>query len=164
MATLLRFDTGGGGGKTTAAAQATTAKGRVPADDTADVRDILGALVGKGVTNLSDDTSRAHYSRLINLLGAQKANKLMTQVFSHNTRSGNVPMEKRIQSFYDIGSNDPEVSDVIKNVKSFGYGVLPGFRESGLQTNQELTGRVPMTTSATDNSDLQKQIMLRLQK
>lgn len=151
---MLRLNTGGEGGKK-----------RTAADDTADVRDILSTLVGRGVTNLSDGDTRADYQRLMKLLGSQKANKVLTQVLAHNSRSSSVPVEKRVQDFYEIGSNDPEVADVLKSVKTFGYGVLPGFREQGRQYLQELTQRVdPNAASGADSGNMQRQIMLRLQK
>jgi hypothetical protein len=162
--TMLRLsdDTGD---KPTAKSQTTRGKGRTSLDDTADVRDILSGLVGKGASTLADETTRADYGRLQQLLGPQKAMKVLTQVFMHNGKNVNTPMEKRIQDFYDIGSNEPEVDAVLKNVKTAGYGVLPGFRDSSKYTNQMLTGKTTApTTAAVDNSDLQNKVMLRLQK
>lgn len=164
---MLRIynDTGGGGEKTNPKEEEYYGKARTSSDDTADVRDILSSLVGRGVSNLTDNSTRAEYQRLMALVGPQKANKLITQVFAHNSRSQSVPMEKRVQSFYDIGSNDAEVDEVLKKVKSFGYGVLPGFREQGKQSLQELTGRVSSSeTAGVDNSQLQQKVMLRLNK
>lgn len=157
---MLRIDDTGD--KPTAKQVAATGKNRTSIDDTADVRDILSGLVGKGTSTLADETTRADYARLQQLLGPQKAMKVMTQVFLHNGRNVDTPMEKRIQDFYDIGSNEPEVAEVLKTSKTLGYGILPGFRDSSKQTNQVLTGRVPTTIAANDNSDLRNKVMLRL--
>lgn len=137
---------------------------RTSLDDTADVRDILGALIGKGVSSLQHVDTQKDYARLQALLGTQKAQKLMTQVFLHNTRNSSVPKERRLQDFYEVGSNEPEVNEIIKNVKSFGYGVLPGFRESSKQTNQMLTGVIPGETAAVNNDAATQKVMLRLNK
>jgi hypothetical protein len=156
---------GGGGEKPTVEETRTTGKSRTSLDDTADVRDILNAFVGRGITGLGDEGSRSDAMRLRTLLGNEKANKLLTSLFIHNQRSASLPMEQRIQTFYDVGSNDKDVGDIITNVKSFGYGPLAGFRDSSKQTNQILTGKIPgdMSAAATD-ADLQRRIMLRLNK
>lgn len=163
MATMLRI-MDGGGEKPTAQSQATTGKSRTADDDTADVRDILSNLVGRKVSNLSDENTRSDFARLQALLGSQKAQKLITQVIIHNQRNANAPMEKSIQDFYEVGSNDPEVNDVLKTVKGFGYGVLSGFRDSAKQGNQLLAGKIPGATASVDQEDLQRKIMLRLPK
>lgn len=120
-------------------------KGRTPFDTTADVRDILSGLVGKGMTGLNDDDSRNGYSRLQQLVGPQQARKLMTHAFIFNSRPDlkNAPVEARIKQFYDSPSADADVNGALGKVKSFGYGVLPGFRDSSSQLNQQLSGRIP---------------------
>lgn len=118
-------------------------KGRTPLDDTADVRDILSGLVGKGMTGLNDDDSRNSYTKLQGLVGPQQAQKLMNHMFVFNSRpdlKGAAP-EARIKTFYDSPSSDPDVSGTLGKVKSFGYGVLPGFRQSSSQLNQGLSGQ-----------------------
>lgn len=154
----------GDGGDKPTEPQATTGKSRTSDDDTADIRDILSNLVGRKISNLQDESVRSDYARLQALVGAQKANKLLSQVLIHNSRSGSVPMEKSIQDFYEVGSNDPEVNDVLKTVKGFGYGVIPGFRDSSKQGNQILTGKIPGATAAVDQDELKRKIMLRLPK
>lgn len=161
---MLRIIAEGGGDKPTAQSTATTGKARTSLDDTADVRDILSNLVGRKISGLSDESTRADYARLQALLGPQKAQKLVTQVIIHNQRNANAPMEKSIQDFYDVGSNDPDVNQVLKTVKTFGYGVLPGFRESSKSSIQHMTGRVPMGDAAMNNEDMKQRVMLRLPK
>lgn len=126
----LSEDTGGGGDKPTAKQETATGKARTSIDTTADVRDIVNAFIGKGGVGMKDETSRADYLRLRGLLGDEKAQKLMESVFIHNQRNAAVPMEKRIQTFYDVGSNNADVDGLIKNMKNLGYGPLVGgFRE-----------------------------------
>lgn len=163
MATMLRIS-GEGGEKPTAQATTATGKSRTADDDTADIRDILSGLVGKKISNLSDEGARSDFARLQALVGPEKAQKLVTQVIIHNQRNANAPMEKSIQDFYEVGSNDPDVNDVLKTVKGFGYGVLPGFRDSSKQANQILTGKIPNATASVDQDDLQRKVMLRLNK
>lgn len=164
--TMLKFTEGGGGGeKTTVKEEATTGKSRTSLDDTADVRDILNAFIGKGVSGLQDEGTRSDYARLQQLVGPQKAQKLMSSVFIHNQRNATAPMEKRIQTFYDVGSNDKDVADIITNVKTFGTGPLSGFRDSSKQTNQVLSGKIPGAMASTGNNDAMKEkVMLRLPK
>lgn len=127
-------------------------KGRTPLDDTADVRDILSGLVGKGMTGLNDDDSRNGYNRLQQLVGPQQANKLMNHMFVFNSRpdlKGAAP-EARIKTFYDTPTSDPDVSSTLGKVKSFGYGVLPGFRQSSSQLNQGLSGQTSPSVAVVD--------------
>lgn len=141
---MLKFTEGGGGGdKPIAKEESTTGKSRTSLDDTADVRDILSRLVGQKISNLSDGDVQSDYDHLQKLVGPQKAQKLVTQVIIHNQRNANAPMEKSIQDFYEVGSNDPEVNDMLKTVKTLGYGVLPAFRNSSKQQNQILSGQLP---------------------
>lgn len=136
-------------------------QGRTPLDDTADVRDILSGIVGGGYTGLSDDTARAKYTRLQALVGPDKAQKLMTHmfIFNQNPATQKLPVEARIKSFYDNPAGDADVSGVLGKVKSFGYGVLPGFRESTSFSNSQLAGQVPMTAVVTPE---QKAVKLRI--
>jgi hypothetical protein len=119
--------------------------GRTPLDNTADVRDILTGLVGKGYTTMGDDNIKSGYNRLQSLLGPQQASKLMNHMFMFNSRPDlkNTPVESRIKQFYDTPSADVDVTGTLGKVKSFGYGVVPGFRDSSSQLNQQLSGKTP---------------------
>lgn len=139
-------------------------KSRTTADDDADVRDIINSFVGRGAMNLQDNTSQAEFARLRVLLGDERANKLATHLVMHNQVNAKLPMEKRVQTLYDVGSRDEDVSKIIANTKKIGYGPLVGFRESGYQPLQQLTGRLPMTETVAKNDDLSRQVMLRLNK
>lgn len=137
-------------------------KNRTPIDDTADTRDILTGLIGKGYTALSDDSIRGGFQRLQALVGPERARKLMTHafIFNQNPAMQKLPTEAKIKTFYETPSGDADVQGLLGKVKSFGYGVLPGFRESSYQVNQELAGRIPPTTAMVDPA-LQK-IKLRV--
>lgn len=162
---MLRILNDEGGEKPVAQSQSTTGKSRTADDDTADVRDILSNLVGRKVSNLSDENTMADFARLKAIVGPEKAQKLVTQVIIHNSRNANTPMEKSIQDFYEVGSSDADVNNVLKTVKTFGYGVIPGFRESSKQSLQLLSGKIPGDVAAVnDQRDLQNKVMLRLNK
>lgn len=141
-------------------------KGRTPLDDTADIRDIVSAFVGRGYTNLADDDIKGGYARMTHLLGAPKAQKLMTQIFLHNQRPENqkLPVEDRISRFYDAGSGDPETNQIISKSRQFGYGVLPGFRTSSYAINQGLQGQSPLLAQANPNEALKEKIRLKINK
>lgn len=125
------------------------APGKTPLDTTADIRDIISGMAGGGYTSLSDSAAAANYSRLRTLLGDAKANKLMTHIFIQNQRPGaaNMPVEARVKSFYDLPVGDEEIAPIIGKAKNFGYGVLPGFRQSSSQLNQELSGAIQPTVA-----------------
>lgn len=138
-------------------------------DDTADIRDALSFLAGKGYSSLSDDESRKTFGRLSALVGAPKAQKLATQVFLFNQRPEiqKFTPEQRVNAFYDIGSSDKDIAPFIEKAKNFGSGVLPGFRNSALLGNMQLSGKEvnsPLVNISTDKEKLAKQILLGLKK
>jgi hypothetical protein len=130
-----------------------------------DIRDRLAELVGKG-NALSPDDKAAIYGNLAATLGEGRARKIMTHAYIFNQRGDvqNLPLEDKLRSFYAIGSSDPEVQGVIQKSKTLGYGVVPGFREGSSSINQELTGRVAPTATATASPDVQQRIRVRLNK
>lgn len=130
--------------------EAFIAPGKTPLDSTADIRDIISGMAGGGYTRLSDPNAVANYSRLKGILGDARANKLMTHILIQNQRPGvaNMPVEARVKSFYDLPVSDEEIAPIIGKAKTFGYGVLPGFRQSSSQLNQELSGAVSPTIAA----------------
>lgn len=127
-------------------------KGRSIADDTADVRDMLTAFVGKGYTNLLSKDASDDYKSMQAILGPDQARKLVTHAFIFNQNPANktMPVEQRIKSFYDAPAADENVQSVLGRVKSFGYGVLPGFRESANTVNKSLAGRIPPPVAVVD--------------
>lgn len=140
--------------------------GKTRADIDLDVRDLLSNMVGAGYSSWeqinTDLDAKAKYGSLVNKVGRPMANKLVTQVISFSSRpdSQNKSTEQKIQSFYDIGSNDQDVSGVLKNIKSMGYGVIPGYRESALFGNQQLGGRIdPVVAASTEQSEKVKNII-----
>lgn len=137
-------------------------RNKSPLDTTADVRDLLSGLVGGGFTKLSEGDAGANFGRLRNILGPQKANELLAKVLVYNQSPENkaLPVEARIQRFYDTQKNDP----VINKARTFGYGVLPGFRESPNALNQQLQGKLPMATTASIDPEIGRKIMLKINK
>lgn len=140
------------------------------ADDTADIRDDISFLVGRGgAPNLADDDSRGTYARLAQRMGTDKARKLLEAMSIHAQRPEVMAMkspEQRIQSFYNIGSSNPDISPYIQQAKVFGSGVLSGFSRSSLLGNQILSG-TDEKVAATNNpvaTDLAKKILLRVKK
>lgn len=128
-----------------------------------DVRDRLSELVGKGNGLLPDDKS-AIYKNLASTLGDQKARKIMEHAYLFNQRPDvqGLPVEDKIRAFYTIGSNDPDVSGVIKRSQSLGYGALAGFRTSSSALNQQLSGQIPEIAVAPPET--QKKVLLKVVK
>lgn len=138
-------------------------KGKTPADTTADVRDSLSYFAGRGLTNLVDPEAQKQYALLVNQVGREKAQNLANQVFLHSQRPEVLKMspEQRISSFYSVGSNNPDVQGTLNKVKSFGMGVIPGFRSSPLLGNMLLGGRESAPIAAVKpDTDQQKRVKL----
>jgi hypothetical protein len=139
-------------------------KGKI--DQEFDVRDRLAELVGKG-NALSPDEKAAIYGDLTSLLGKERAQKVLNHAFIFNSRPDvqRLPLEQKLQSFYAIGSNDPEVDSLIKKSKTLGYGAVPGFRQSSSAINQVLNGQIPLTAGPVqDNAGLKQKIAVGVGK
>jgi hypothetical protein len=130
-----------------------------------DLRDRLSELVTKG-NSLSADDKAAIYGNLSTMLGKEKAQKIMNHAYIFNTRPEiqKLPLEDRLKSFYTIGSNDPEVLEVMGRTKRLGYGVAPGYRESISDLNQATRGAVMPTSTTSIDPELTKKIMVRVNK
>lgn len=136
---------------------------KVPVKSDFDIRDKLAELIGSG-NALTPDNKMAIYGSLVSSLGKEKANKLMDHAFIFNSRNDlkALPLEDRLRRFYDVGSSDPEISEIIGKSKSLGYGVLPGFRQSASSLNQELSGAIQPVATLSPNQEAQSRIMLRV--
>lgn len=137
---------------------------RGPIEGQFDIRDRLAELVGKG-NALNPDDKAAIFGSLTTALGHDKAAKVMNHAYIFNQRPDIVklPLEDKLKAFYSIGSNDPDVNQLITKSKSLGYGALEGFRNSSSAINQVLSGRTPDVTIAS-TPEVQKRIMLRVNK
>lgn len=138
---------------------------KVPVKTDFDIRDKLAELVGSG-NALSPDNKAAIYGSLVASLGKDKANKLMDHAFIFNSRSDlkSLPLEDKLRRFYDIGSSDPDISNIITKSKSLGYGILPGLRQSSSALNQELTGALLPVAALSPSQEVQNRIRLQVNK
>jgi hypothetical protein len=129
-----------------------------------DLRHRISELIASGGV-LDPDDKKSIYGDLSQMVGEPIAQKLMTHAYLFNQRPDikKLPMEAKIQSFYDIGSNDPDVANIINKTKAMGYGVVPAFRESVSELNKEIAGKVARG-SQQPLSDEQKKIIVRVQK
>lgn len=138
--------------------------GKTTPDRAFDIQDRLMELVGKGNV-LSPDDKASIYGGLQTAVGTDKARKIMDHIYLFNSRPDvqKLPLEQKINAFYSIGSNDPDVQSYINQTKALGYGAGAQFRGSASQINQELTGRIPVTTPMTP-TESQRKIMLSVKK
>lgn len=113
------------------------------ANERADVRDILSMLSGGGNTDLTNPDIRGSFLRLSGIMGKEKAQQLFNHVVLFNQRPEvqKLNPEQRVQTFFELGSANPDIKNQLKEGKSIGYGVLNGFRTSPLIGNMQLTGR-----------------------
>jgi hypothetical protein len=129
-----------------------------------DLRHRISELIASGGV-LNPEDKKSIYGDLTQMVGEPIAQKLMTHAYLFNQRPDmkKLPMEAKIQSFYDIGSNDPDVQNIISKTKAMGYGVVPAFRESVSDLNKAIAGKVAMG-SQQPLTDEQKKIIVRVQK
>jgi hypothetical protein len=115
------------------------------ADQTADLRDSVSALVGGGYKSLTDDDSKANFSRIASLIGIKNAQNLFLHISQQNQRPGWNAMKpaERVSKFYDIPSSDPSTNGVLQNIKSFGSGPMAGYTDSVNYLNQIQQGNAP---------------------
>ena len=98
-----------------------------------DVRDILSHAVANNHQNMNDPTIKANFQMLANRVGLPTAQKLMTKVFLFNQNNKGAKGVDRLQAFYDQTQNDePEIGEILKQVKGIGYGVRQGYANSHL--------------------------------
>jgi hypothetical protein len=138
---------------------------RGPIEGQFDIRDRLAELVGKG-NQLTPDDKAAIFGSLTNALGRDKATKVMTHAYIFNQRPdvAKLPLEDKLKAFYSIGSNDPDVNQLISKSKSLGYGTLEGFRNSASSINQGLSGQTAATAGASLDPEVQKKVLIRIGK
>lgn len=116
---------------------------KTPANASTDVRDILSMMAGGAHTSTADPEVKKAFLHLSGIVGQPTAQKLSTAAFLFNQRPEVQKMtpEQRVQGFFDLGSNDPEVAQHLKQGRGIGYGQLQGFRTSPFRSNMLLTGR-----------------------
>ena len=134
---------------------------RTSLDDTLDVRDLVSAIVGAGKGGLHPTDQQAVYSRLGVILGKPTAQKLINQalVFNERTDVLNKNAEQRINQFYESGSSDPEVNQIIQKAKNIEHGPISGARDTPNDlTNKVIAGASTSPVIAKNNNvaDLQK--------
>ena len=113
------------------------------ANNVLQVRDILSGLVGKNIRDLSNGDTRNNYAWLSGQVGPRVAQKLVTHAIMFNQRDDMAALspEKRVQRFYDIGSDDPETKDILSHAGTASYGPLEGLQSSPDMLNRQASGR-----------------------
>jgi hypothetical protein len=138
---------------------------RPPIVEKFDIRDRLFELIGKG-NSLKPDDKAAIYGYLSNTLGQDKAKKVMDHAYIFNTRADvqKLPIEEKLNTFFTVGSNDPDVMEIIGKTKNLGYGTAHGFRTSSSDMNQQLSGHNPLVAGSGVNPEIQKKVLLKIRK
>lgn len=136
----------------------TTGRSRTSGDETADIRDILTGIVGKGYTNFSDPDAQHNFAVLAGIVGKKEAQELITHAFIFNQRPDvqHKTASERITQFYDMGSSNPGLNTIIKAAGNFSRGPLAGARESADMLNRQVTGRDDLSPYSTDVSQVNK--------
>jgi hypothetical protein len=124
--------------------------GFIPGNDPMYIRDILSGMINQRVTDFTSEQGKNALSGLAYRVGRPMAIRLMTEALNFNTRPDmqGAPVEKRIQSFYDMGSRDPGVDNIIHRASNATTGgVLDGFRNTPLVTNAKGAAIAPPPAS-----------------
>lgn len=108
-----------------------------------DVRDVIAGFVGRKDKDLTNDQARKDFSFLTAQLGQDMARKVLNHIIIFNNRPGdpNAPFEKRLQSLYDIGSNDKDVDALLKRTAMLEQGPIAGARTSANVSAMQATNR-----------------------
>jgi hypothetical protein len=109
--------------------------------DLVHTRDAISALVGAGgIQNLRPDDRKAVNAALSGYLGQQQATKLIDQISIFNQRPDQLQKSAtdRINSFFTIGSRDPQIDAIIKQTGNAGQGAVA----DASQTSNDLTKKV----------------------
>jgi len=139
------------------------ASGKTIIDTDVDLRDRLSELATKGNTLNPDDKS-AIYLALSKSLGQDRAQKIMTHAYLFNSKPEvqRLSPEEKIKSFYTVGSNDPDVQEIIGRTKNLGYGVLPGFRNSTSVLNQAVQAGTSERPVGIVDPEVRRKVMVRI--
>jgi|HubBroStandDraft_2_1064218.scaffolds.fasta_scaffold00002_12 hypothetical protein len=115
----------------------------IPALDSLNTRDVLSGIVAKGYTDLKSDDARNAFAYLSSSLGAATANKLMLHALLFNQRPEmqRASAQQKVQSFYDMGSNDPEVNNIIARAGKVAQGPLAGLQSAPDLGSVQASGR-----------------------
>lgn len=115
----------------------------LPPDDSLYIRDILSGVIGKGFTDLKSDDAKSAYAYLRTKLGYDTASKLMTHALLFNQRQDMLKAspQQKVQSFYDIGSNDPTLNNVISRAGKVSYGPIDGLFTTPDISTKDAVGR-----------------------
>lgn len=151
----LGLPTGGTGADVSDVSSNYSHKNRTPGDTSLDISDLISHAVAGGYTSFSDDSIKSNFKYLSGVVGESKARKLFNQAFLYNQRpdAKQKTPEQKIQSFYDMGSADPETNKTLQSIKSQGAGVLARFDQSTYEGNKEITGKMKPAITPSERTD-----------
>lgn len=133
--------TGGGGGGKTSEVKTLDIPNKTTLDEQGDVRDIINEFVGKG-KDLQVRDRAGLVVKLQQLLGNEKAVKVLDHMAIFNYQNNAKTPEQRINSFYNTTSKDKDVSEVVERAKNLGLSdPLTAMRSSEDVLSQELAGK-----------------------
>jgi len=121
------------------------------------VRDVLTGLVGKRLTDLKDPDLRGGLSYLRYALGDATAQKMITHAMAFNQRRDVIGLspEKRIQTFYDMGSSDPETHALLSRLGNLDKGPVAGLNSSPDMMNRIVSKRDTTAGPGAGTANLQ---------
>lgn len=128
----------------------------VPVEDSLNIRDVLSGVVGKGFTDLKNEDARNAFAYLRTHLGQDVASKLMTHALIFNQRQDMLKAtpQQKVQSFYEIGSNDPILHNIITRAGNVSYGTQDGLNTSPDILNKQISGRKSFTKDVAQGTNL----------
>ena len=112
-------------------------------DEAVNIRDVLSGMVAKGYTNLTDPDAKNNFAYLAGIVGRQTAQQMVNHIILFNQRDDTKGLnaEGRLRQFYEMGSNDPHIDNIIKGAGSLGTGPIAAARESSDVLNMTTMGK-----------------------
>jgi hypothetical protein len=156
-------NTVGGHTGTSDATTVKSTKGKLA--DLVHTRDAISALVGAGgIQNLRPDDRKAVNASLIGYLGQAQATKLIDQISIFNQRPDMLQKSatQRIDSFFTIGSRDPEIDTIIKQTGQAGQGAVSDLNQTSNDLTKKVAAGADVLTPATGNAGNVAQVSAQL--
>src|ERR1700760_315711 len=145
-----------------------TPVGNDPLRDQMDARDHIISFIGQNYTGgkMTDD-QQATFKNLSNLVGKDKAQQFLTHVaiFNQHPYVKDQPIAQKAQTFFDIGSHDPEIGALLTHYIALGQGIGAAINDSPWENVAALTGRnLPATNTPNPAADKIKLLVSNLNK
>jgi hypothetical protein len=122
----------------------------IPPKQLGDMRDSMSAIIGNGYNDMKDPNAKNAFSQLQMSLGRETATRLLFHMAQFNQRPDMLKLgaEEKLRRFYSMGSNDPELHNIITRAGQLGTGPVAAANSTWDVLNQQVTGRDALKKAA----------------